>query len=71
MGMSENGCSLLSHWTLKSAKSQEWINELSWFLHAHTNSGKLKVTLIIIWWTWQKMDAAFLGHGTLKSAVSQ
>ena len=26
----------------------EWMDESSWFLHANTYSGKLKVTLIVI-----------------------
>ena len=63
----------LSHGTLKSAVSQEWMDELSWFLDVHTYSGKLKITLIVIGWAWSNMGVGFglLAHGTLKSAVFQ
>ena len=50
---------------LKSVASQEWTNEMSWFLHADTNLGNLKVTLIFIGWVWTKMD-----NGALESCVS-
>ena len=40
----KNGHSSLSLGILKSALSQEWIDEMSWFLHANTDLGKLKVT---------------------------
>ena len=40
---------------LKSALSQEWIDEMSCFLHADSNLGQLKVTLIIIGWSWSKI----------------
>ena len=43
----KNGRSLLGLRTLKYTVSQEWWAD---FLHADTNSGKLKVTLIIIGW---------------------
>ena len=29
------------------------------FLHANTNSGKLKVTLVVIGWVWPNMGMAF------------
>ena len=38
-----NGHGLLGLETPKSAVSQEWIDEMSWFFHADTNLGKLKV----------------------------
>ena len=51
MAMVKNGCDiLLGHETLKSAASQEWIDVKSWFLHADTNLGRLKITLTIIGW---------------------
>ena len=49
----------LGNGILKSALSQEWIDELSWFLHADTNSGNLKVTLMFILWAWPNMDMVF------------
>ena len=45
------------HRTLKSPVSQE-SNELSWFLHAGINSGKLKVNLIVFGWAWSNMSVA-------------
>ena len=48
----KRGCGLVGLvGSLKSAVSQEWINERSWFfLNKDANLGKLKVTLIIIGW---------------------
>ena len=54
----KKGDGLLGLGTLKSIVSQEWIDELGWFLHADTNLGKVKVTLIIIGWAWSKMGKA-------------
>ena len=48
MVLVKNGRGLLGLWTLKSAFYQEGIDEMSLFLHADTNLGKLKVTLIIV-----------------------
>ena len=39
---------LLGLGTLKSAASQGPADEVSWFFYADRNSGKVKVTLIII-----------------------
>ena len=44
----KNRCGLLDLGTLKSAVSQEPIDEMMKFLHADTSEGKLEVTLIII-----------------------
>ena len=57
----KNGCSVLDHTTLKSAIyiSQEWIDELSNFLHADTNLGKLNVNLIFIGWAWPELGKTF------------
>ena len=38
----KNGHSLLGPGTLKSPASQEWNDQLSWFLHTDTNLWKLK-----------------------------
>ena len=40
------------------------------FLHAVTNSGKLKIDSMIFGWASSKMEVTFLVHETLKSAVS-
>ena len=41
--------------TLKSPASQEWNDQLGWFLHTDTNLRKLKNALIIIGWAWSEM----------------
>ena len=52
----KNGCGLLGLGTLNllhlKNESMNWAN----FLHAVTNLGKLKVTLIIIGWAWSKKE---------------
>ena len=48
----ENGHGLLG---LGTALSQEWIDEMGWFLHADTNLRKLKVTSIITGWACSKI----------------
>ena len=58
---------LLSLGTLKYTSSQDWINVKVDFLHADTNLGRLKVTLIIIGWAKDGWD--FLDHETLKLGV--
>ena len=40
-------------------------------MHADISSRNLKVTVIIIGWAWSKMGIAFLGRGTVQSAVSE
>ena len=47
-GWGQNESGLLGHETLKSAASQEWIAEMSWFFALNINLGKLKVILLII-----------------------
>ena len=49
------------------AEMKRW-NEL-FFLHAVTNSGKLKFDSMIFGWAWSKMEVPFLVHVTLTSAV--
>ena len=51
----KNRHGILGLGTLKSALSKERIEEMSCFLHADSNLGQLKVTLIIIGWSWSKM----------------
>ena len=41
------------------------------FLHADTNLGKLKVTLIILGWACSKTGRGIVDHETLKSRLSQ
>ena len=47
----------------------EWINVAD-VLHVDANSGKLKIT-INFWVVIVENGCGFLGHSTLKSAVSQ
>ena len=72
------GCGQKWLWPSRSWKSKIcYISKMVWsieliFLPGDTNSGKLKVTLIIIGWAWSNMGMTFtLGHRTLKSAVTQ
>ena len=51
----KNGHGLLDRGTLKSAVHKNELMNWADFLHADTNLGKLKVTLIIIGWAWSKM----------------
>ena len=58
--MVKNRHGLLSHGTLKSAVYQELLDKLSlFFFYADTNSGKFKVTLIVVEWAWSNMSMAF------------
>ena len=56
----KSGRDLLILGTLKSALSQEQIDQLADVLHADTSFGKLKITLIIIGWAWSKMRKALI-----------
>ena len=51
------------HVTLQMAVSQEQIDGIDDFLHVDTNSGKLKVTLIICEWVWSKWVWFFRSWG--------
>ena len=55
--MLKNGCGQSGHGTLKLAVSQESM-EWNGFLHAHANSGKLKVYSMIFGLAWSKMGMA-------------
>ena len=70
MGVVKNVCSHSGHRTLKLAPSQWKINGTNWFFIFNTNSGKLKFTLILLGGHSQN-EHDVLGHGALKSAVSQ
>ena len=66
VGVVKNGCGQSGHRLLKLALSQEGM-----IFHANLNSGKLKVILIIIEWASGQNRCGLLGHGTVKSVVSQ
>ena len=70
MGVVKNGLGLWSDRTVKSAylknKFKNWVD----FVHADTNSWKLKLT-VITWAGEVKKRYGFLGDRTLKSVVSQ
>ena len=66
----KNGCGLFGIVTLKSAVSQEWIDEISWLLPYWYKFRKAKshfdnywVGIVKNWW-------GLIDHGTLKSGVS-
>ena len=67
---SKKGCGHSGDRTLKLAVSQEGSNGMNWFLHTDTNSGKLKVILIIFVWSLSKKGMVLI-LGTLKPAPSQ
>ena len=52
--MVKNGCDQSGHGTLKLAVSSILV-----FLHAGTNSGKLKVDSVMFGWAWSKMAVVF------------
>ena len=70
MGLVENGHDLSSHGTLKSAVSQEWMDELNWFFACWCKFRKTKNCFNNYWVGVVKNGCSLLGHGTLKSAVS-
>ena len=55
-----NGGNHLGFETPKSAVSQEWIDEWSWYFHADANLGKLKV--------WQKFGSWYMGPNALSQS---
>ena len=69
--MVKNGHALLDQGTLKSAVSQEWVDELSWFFTCWYNSRKLKNYVNNYWVGVVKNGRGLSGYGTLKSSVSQ
>ena len=61
VGIVKNGCGQSGHGTLKLILSQKWADPVDcFFLHAGTNSGKLKVDSMIFGWAWSKIAVAFL-----------
>ena len=59
VGKAKSKSSLSGDMNQKSAVSQDWIDELSWFFfHDDTNSGKQEFTLLFFW-TWSKMGLVF------------
>ena len=62
---------LLGYRTLKSAVSQEWIDELSWFFACSYIVRKAKNYFNSYWVHMVKYGCGLLGSGTLKSALSQ
>ena len=56
VSMVKNRCSQFGYGTLKLTLSQK---SFRYFLHACTNSGKLKFDLMVFGWSWSKMAVAF------------
>ena len=56
--------------TLKLTVSQNWTDGITWFLHAGTNLGRLKVGSIIFLMGFVKNGSFFLVHEILKPTVS-
>ena len=54
MGIGKNGCDQSGHRTLKLT-----VSGILFFLHAGTNSGRLKVGSMIFGWAWSKKAVVF------------
>ena len=65
-----NGHGLLGDRALKSTVSQEWIDEMSWFLACWYKLREAKIYFNNYWVDMVKNGQDLLDHGTLKSRVS-
>ena len=65
-----NGHGLLGLETPKSAVSQEWIDEMSWFFSCWYKFRKAKSCFNNYWVGMVKNEWGLIDHGTLKSGVS-
>ena len=70
IGVVKNMCCFLGHGTVKSAVSQEWIDELSWFWTWWYNFRKNKSYFNKFYVGVVKTWCGLLVHETLKSAIS-
>ena len=52
VGMVKNGCGQSCNGTLKLTVSEEWTDEINWFLHVDTDSQKLKADQIFFFFEW-------------------
>ena len=66
----KNGCGLLGLRTLKSAVSQEWIDELGWFFACWYKCMKAKSYFNNYWVVVVKNGQGLKGCGTLKWDIS-
>ena len=66
----KSGHGLLGHEALKSALSQKWIDEMSWFFAGWYKFGTAKSYFNNYWVGIIKNGWGLLNHGTLKSGVS-
>ena len=65
-----NGCGLLGLEALKSAVSQEWTDEMSWFFSCWYKFRKVESCFNNYWLGMVKNEWGHMDHGTLKSGVS-
>ena len=68
--MVKSGCGLLNHGTLKSAVSQEWSDEMSWFCTCSYKFRKTKSYFNNYLVGMVKNGWGLIDHGTFKSGVS-
>ena len=68
--MVKNGRGILGLWTLKSAVSQEWVDEMGWFLACWYKLRKVKSCFYNYWVDMVKNRWGITDHGTHKSGVS-
>ena len=66
----KNVCGILSLGFLKSALSQEWIDEISWFFACRYKTRKTKSYFDNYWLCMVKNWWGLIDHGTLKLGVS-
>ena len=66
----KSGHGLLGHGALKSALSQKWIDEMSWFFAGWYKFGTAKSYFNNYWVSMVKNGWGLIDHGTLKSGVS-
>ena len=71
MAVVKNGCDLLGLETLKSAVSQEWIDQMSWFFACWSKFRRTKSYFDNYWVAMVKNEFGLIDNGTVKSDVSQ
>ena len=68
MRMARIGCGQCGHKALKLVVSQEWIDEMDWFLHGGANPRKQKTCFNDFWVGQVRNGHGHLVYETLKSA---
>ena len=69
--MGKNRCGQSCHVTMKLTLSQEWIDGMNWYFACLWKFRKAKSYINDFWVGMVRNGCAYLGHETLKSAVSK